>query len=494
MGAGADHSRRKALSRALSQVAAPAESAPVLELSSYAGRDAPPASILRWRGGQWGTLSWADLVAIMQTAEQSGATEQWGRLTRRMYQDPHLLAIRGTRLDPISGADFDVTPGGPSQADVQAALDVEMMLRGIADLPSRLDAILDGEFVGWSILEIIWCVRGAWVWPEQLDVIEPHRIRFDRLILPFIFDDGRLGDAPGANGQIGLTGMPLRENKFIVHMPRVIPDYAIASGILRSCVRPWWVKWQAAAYWLNGAEVAGNPRAIGKYPSQTPVNVRQNFFDDLQNLSASGVAVIDKEMEVQILNAAAPGSGSVWDALQRWCDDSMTKAVLGSTLNTDVGATGGNRALGESQASTTIDPRLRKSSVSMWSTVVRDLVRPFLQFNMWRYGGRMPAIPTITSRFAEEMEPVVDDLLISIGGATVDEVRRAKGHPEWGPERGGNQVAKQAATGGGFAFGAPAGQLGSTGANTDFVAVGGPRAADPFRPWDMVDRMIREAE
>jgi hypothetical protein len=212
MGAGRRHLSARAAERAL---AAQPIGGPVVELapSSYAGRDAPPATLTRWQGGQWGTLSWADVAGWMQTAEASGATTDWARLTRRMYQDGHLLALRGTRVDPVAGAGYDVAPGGPTQADALAAQDVAGMLASLSDLPTYLDAILDAEFVGWSVLEIMWGVRGSWVWPEGMEILEPHRFRFDRLIKPYLWDDGRLANSPGANPQIGLTGLPLRENK-----------------------------------------------------------------------------------------------------------------------------------------------------------------------------------------------------------------------------------------------------------------------------------------
>lgn len=496
MGAGKAHVQTRAQRRALADALpeAPPPPAEVVRLSDYAGRDAPPATLTKWRGEQWGTLAWSDIVGIMQTAEQSGATTEWARLTRRMYQDGHLLSLRGTRIDPIAGADFDVAPGGPSQADAQAAADVDLMLRSLPDLPTFLDTVLDAEFVGWSCQETIWGVRGAWVWPDQIDVVEPHRFRFDRMIKPYLWDDGRLGNAEGANPQIGLNGLPLRANKWIVHMPRVIPDYAIASGLLRACVRYWWVKWTAAAYNLNGAEVAGNPRMIGKYPAQvpgeTPAAVRQAFWDQIQSLSANGAMLIPQTADLQIINPAAQGGASVWESLLKWADDGMTKACLGSTLNVDIGAIG-SKAAAESQAETTIHPRLRKSASAMWATITRDLVRPFLEFNTWRYGGHMPALPRITTRFQEDLEPKPSDVLIDVGGVTVDELRRRDHLPEWGGERGA-AIAKRAASGG-FPMGGLVGGLAIAPAETTHAS-GGARAVDPFRPWDLVAQMARDAE
>lgn len=501
MGAGKDLARAKQAKRALATASTDAGvavatgqiTAADVQDSTF-GKDAPIATLIKWRGEIWNDLSWGQVVSIMQQAETTGATETWARLTRRMYQDGRILAVRGTRLDPISGADFDVSPGGPEDIDIAAALDVEEMLRSIPELPKALDGVLDAVFVGWSVEEIIWTVRGAWVWPSRLDILEPHRFRFTETIEPYLYDDGRLGTDPGANPQIRLMGKPLRANKYIIHMPRVLPDYPIASGLLRACARYWWPKWQAAQYWLGGAEVAGNPRAIGKYPTGTPTNVRQEFYNQLQELRANGAMLISNDSDVTIHSPSAQGGGSVWTGITEWCDTGITLTVLGSELNTEGGVGGGNRALGESQGAYTIDPRLVKDSSAMWSTIKRDLVAPFLRFNLWRYGGRMPALPEIKSRFAEDLEPQVDDLLISVGGATVNEARKSRGFEEWTAEQGGNAIAKKDAGGGfGGAFSAPAGSLGQEDANTAYASGGAP-AARPLAPWDLVDQMSREAE
>lgn len=491
MGAGSEHAKRKAQTRANAQPAPVVRIDQQRERDSVYGRDAPPATLIKWRGELWNTLSWSDVVSMMVTAETSGATENWARLTRRMYQDGQILAVRGTRLDPVSGADFDVAPGGPSQADALAASDTELMLRSLPDLPRTLDAVLDAVFVGWSVQEIIWGVRGAWTWPEAISVLEPHRFRFNDLIQPYLWDDGRLGNDPSANSQIRQMGKALRENKFIVHMPRVIPDYPIASGLLRACARYWWPKWQSMQYWLGGAETAGNPRAIGYYATgQTDENIRQKLFDVLQQMSATGVAVTDMANKIDIINPSAQGAASIFSSIMTYCDEGITKAVLGSGLLTDAGPNG-SRAMAESQGAYTIDPRLKKDSAAMWATITRDLVRPFLEFNSWRYGGRMPAMPVVTSRFVEDLEPKPTKELIDVGGVTINELRKRDGLPEWPPERG-DQVAKIAPSFG--AFSGMAGGVAAVPSQTDYVSAGGARAADPFKPWDLVDRMSREAE
>lgn len=483
MATGPNRAQRRAEKRSLSAPSNLVRMDEHREKQSLFGKDSPLPTLMRWRGEMWGSLTWSDVVSIMVQAEQTGATETWARLTRRMYQDGKILAARSSRLDPIAGADFEVEPGGTDPIDIQAAKDCDLMLRSLPDLATTLDAILDAIMVGWSVNEIIWGVKGSWIWPSRIDTIEPHRIRFTETIEPYLYDDGRLMNDPGAIPRIRLLGKPLRENKYIVHMPRAVPEYAIAAGLCRPLVRYWWAKWQCIANWLSGSEVAGNPRTVGYYDDPAATGTaRTQLYNELVNISANSTVVTSKNNKVEFVSPSAQGTGSVWSALADWADKGIVITVLGSTLNTEIGSSGGNRAAAESQGAYTIDPRLVKDSGAMWATIARDFLTPFLSFNDWRYGGRMPAIPKVKSRFREELEPKPSADLIDIGGATINEIRKRDGLP---PRPDGEVIAKRQASGGFGAFSAPA--------QVD-VSAGGAPAASPFAPWDLVERMTAQAE
>lgn len=419
------------------------------------GRQVPPPSATRWVQYAQGELSFGQVVAIQRQAER-GFTEQWADLTRRMLADDHLASVRETRIDAVAGARYEIKPGvarpGQERAAQLAADDCAAVLDGLGDVEDLLGKLLDGVGVGWAYAEIIWEPRGDLVWPVAVEWLHPRRFRFDDRFRPTLWDDGAAMGYPGASKET--IGRPLAPNKYIRAELGPLHNYLPASGLFWASVRYWWLKSWAQKFWLSGAEVAGNPRYIGQYPQEASDVAKQALFDALEGLSGDGIGVMSKDTAIQILSPLAQGSTSVWHELVRQCNAGLSKVWLGSTLNVEVGDTGGNRALGESQADLTTMPRLRRDARALWTTIERDLFTPFLRFNAHRYGG-MPPVPRGESVLLEEERPTVDDLTVDVGAATRDEVRESRGLEPWGPERGGTEIAVRAAPAGGPDAGFP---------------------------------------
>lgn len=433
MGAGSEHlSRRASQRRALV-----GETVSGGGLTVQFGRQSPRASALRWQPNDFADPTWGQIYGVLKQCER-GDTVNWAHLTRRMLKsDDHLLAVYESRRSAVAGAKYDVKPGGAGERDQLAADDVYAMLDSLPMSRIILD-LLDGWFTGYAISEIIWEPRGAWVWPVAIEWLAPHRFRFDDAFVPYLYDNGLLA----AEGDMSTQrmGKALTNRKYIVHVPRSIPDYPVSSGVGLACVRPWWIKLTSQKYWLSGAEWAGNPRAVGKYPQSASAEVKEEFYQAIESMAADSPVVMSNESELQILAPLAQGGNSIWSELATRCDAALSKAVLGSTLNVEITTSAGSRAAAESQAATSITPRLMRDSAGVWETLTRDLIRPFLELNAWRYGG-VPATPFCEHVFTNEMAPVVDQLLVDVGGATIDELRVSKGLPAWGPEKGGDKIA-----------------------------------------------------
>jgi phage gp29-like protein len=385
----------------------------------------PGMTMVNWRGEMHGDLDWGKIESILRGAEIIGATDIWAKLTRRMYQDGKILALRATRLSPIAGAKVNTSSAGPRDIDERAAADVLFMLKSLPNLPAILDHFLDAIMVGYSVGEIIWEQRGQWIWPVGIEMVSPDRIRFDQLFRPYLYDNGVLAGCPGSDPSVNLNGKPLTENKYIVHMPRAIPDYPVAAGLLRACVRYWWVKWQATKYWMSGAELAGNPRIIGKYPQAASSNAKQQLFEALVNLSATSTLAVSEDVSVEMLKPEAVGAGGVWSGLTEWADKGLTLSILGSDMNTEAGKNG-SRALAASQGEYTIDPRLVMDSSALWATFKDQLIVPFLKFNSFRYDYAMPAVPNVESVFVD-LIPTIDKDIIESGTITKNDLRVSRG-------------------------------------------------------------------
>jgi phage gp29-like protein len=411
-------------------------------------RLSPKPQISRWSPSVgYAELTWGQVQSILQNAER-GYMETWGDLTRRMIAtDDHIAAVYETRIASVSGARREVKPAevapGFERYAQQAADDCRQLLDSLPSPERMIANLLDADFTGFAASEIIWSPRGDMVWADDIVWISPRRFRFSDSFELYLYDNGigaaraRELDIPVDDTVVnGVLGLPLTRNKYLVHIPQILPNYPTSSGLLLACVRAWWVKSWITKFWLSGAEVAGNPRLIGRLPDQAAsADVAEALYQALNDISADGVGVLKGESNIEVLRVEAQGSGSVWETLIKRCDAAISKAVLGSTINVEVGEGGGNRALAESQGDITITPRLQRSARLVCNTIERDLFQPFLEFNRHRYGGMTP-VPSM-SLILYEAQAEIDQLAVSAGVVKVDELRQSRGLEPLGEANGG---------------------------------------------------------
>ena len=156
--------------------------------------------------------------------------------------------------------------------------------------------------------------------------------------------------------------------------------------------------------------------------------------------------MVEEGVSVELMSAAKSGSAD-WGAAINQFENEVTKAIVGSTLNVDVGGMG-SRALGESQATTTILPRLQAIAAKLGSTLRRDYAAPILRFNARLFGGRMLPVPVPRFVLESEEKPTITRDHIDAGVITRNELRASAGLDEISADEGGDEwvvpVAKQA--------------------------------------------------
>ena len=470
---------------------------PAPELSPFQ-RLSPKPQISRWSPSVgYAELTWGQVQSILQNAER-GYMETWGDLTRRMIAtDDHIAAVYETRVASVSGARREIKPAevapGYERFAQLAADDCRRLIDSLPSPERMIAGLLDADFTGFAASEIVWEPKGDMVWASDVIWLSPRRFRFSDKFELYLYDNG-LGAQRARELEIpmdtttvnGVLGLPLTRNKYLVHVPQILPNYPTSSGLLLACVRPWWVKSWIMKFWLSGAEVAGNPRLLGRLPDQAAsADVAQSLYDALNTISADGIGVLKGESNIEVLRVEAQGTGSVWETLIKRCDAAISKAVLGSTINVEVGEGGGNRALAESQGDITITPRLQRSARLVCNTIERDLFGPFLEFNRHRYGGLVP-VPSM-NLILYEAQAEIDQLAVDAGVVRVDELRQSRGLEPLGEANGGGEFVRAAAPPVAPAFAAGiAGGLGSQASQTEYRAVAEEAgAALPLRdaPW-----------
>ena len=412
----------------------------------------PLTTINQSRAGSsanYGELSFDRLISIIRNAED-GFTTDWIDLTRRMLRtDSHLASVWETRISPIAAARWDLEPGDARdeimrQHAARLCDACREAMSGIPDLAHVMLCLLEGIGTDFGVGETLWS-RGTLLGipatiPSAIAPVHPRRFAFDLYYRLGLYDNGRaIQELKNAGHEVdegfGRSVALLPPGKYIVHQPATIHDWPTSRGLFFSVARPWWVKQWVVKYWLQGAEVGANPRNVASIAQET---VGDEVVDDLQaaldSFSADGSIILRAGTTLEQREGVAEGSARVWHELHDVMDEAMSKRILGSTLNVQIGDTGGAYAAADSQANTTILPRQLIDAEQLWLTFQRDLFRWIRDYNGHLFPPNTP-LPVGHSVLAEERVNV-DELAVRAQVVTNDELRTSRTLPEWGGARG----------------------------------------------------------
>lgn len=387
------------------------------------------------------------IKSYRRQAEQ-GNTEQLADLFEYLLNnDAHARSVNDTLLRSVSSAELDVEPGTHAAGEEQLAYEAAEFLRDIfARIPQFEQArlhLVHGDGVGWSGAEQVFFQQSNW-WIPRLYPIPPRDIRFANDWSAEI----RSFKANGRSSRLTERWFSSSKDpvRWVIHTPGAIGTIPTLSGRLLSIVWAWHFKTWAIIFEQEGLERYAGPLAAGTLGTDTSAIARGNMEDGLKNLSANQYVILEEGQKVEFIQANKSPGDSWGPAIDRY-NAEISKGILGSTLNTEIGHAGGNRAAAESQAEQTILPRQRDIASALCETLSEQVARPALRFNRREFGGRIPPLPCIKLKLEADPVPVIDDLVIDVGAATNNEVRQRARLPEWSGERG-NQIARRMIKGG----------------------------------------------
>ena len=272
--------------------------------------------------------------------------------------DPHLHAVLFKREAAVAGAPWRINPNPRTKAKKRAQLLADMcteQLESIRNLTSVFAHLQSAVYHGRSAVENVWGISGR-RYPFFIDRMEPvhqRRVHFTSDWRPHLWDvSGGLQTDFGRWPGVPFEDFP--RGKFTLHMPRIRGGYPTREGLGRVLVWYSVFKRWTMRDWMALAEMAGRPARVGYFntgadgkpeASEQDIALLENALKDWA--SAMNVSLPDT---VRIeFEGAATGHNDTHSILSEHCNAEMSKAVLMNTLTTEVGKTGGNRALGDTQ-------------------------------------------------------------------------------------------------------------------------------------------------
>jgi phage gp29-like protein len=321
-----------------------------------------------------------------------------------VFRDAHAGAVAQQRIGAVIGREWKLKEGGESAIDLKArdlckaqldALEIPSASdddNAIYSLNTGLDAactnLLWATFFGMSASEAIWDQQGKEVILQDLRSRDVRRFAWVA------------GESSGYKLRL-LTrenpydGIPVPARKFLIHRFFSLPlEDPYGVGIAARLFYPVFYKRHAIKFWLIFAEKWASPTAIAKHP--TDANEKQ--VDDLLEMinaiaSDTGVAIPDT---VSLDFLKAPGGAiDSYEGLKKFCNEEISKIVIGQTATVDQSQGGGSRA--RDQVADGIRVELAKSDSDLLSGTINRL----LAWMTWANFGPDAKAPRLWREFPE---------------------------------------------------------------------------------------------
>lgn len=242
---------------------------------------------------------------------------------RNLTADPRVAACLESRISGVLSWEWSI--------DAEADRDRDAARQILEDLaPYTIMAqMLEAVFFGYKPVEIIWGKRSVsgrtLVVPVELRGLPPEWFAFDA--------DGR----PRFLSRSSVHGEAVPERKLL--MLTHDADYANPYGrpVGGLCFWPVTFKRAGTKFWASFVERYGMPYLVGKVPTGTPNDKKQQVADQLERMVQDAIAVLEDDHAVSTLDVGTRSASSdLYLDLIRHANDEIAVAILGQTLTTDV--------------------------------------------------------------------------------------------------------------------------------------------------------------
>src|SRR5574344_2572270 len=246
------------------------------------------------------------------------------RIYKELLCDPHVFACVQSRKAGVLSLEWELNRG--VDKDKNAEL-VEKLLKKL-NLNKIINDVLDAALFGFTPIEVIWGKVGNYILPVELKAKPPEWFCFD--------DENQLKFRTKEH----YYGEELPPKKFLC--PQSNPSYENPYGE-RTLSRLFWpvtFKKGGLKFWVIFTEKYGVPNLVGKHPRGASKEETDKLADLLEDMVQDAVAVIPDDSSVEIQEANKSSSAEIFEKLIDKMNAEISKAILGQTLTTEIGANG----------------------------------------------------------------------------------------------------------------------------------------------------------
>ena len=333
------------------------------------------------------------LARIFRAADDGDVSEQMELFEEMEEKDPHLFSQLQTRKLAVTGLDWEVQPFSDEELDKTVADFIDDQLKGIENLDDIFVDMLDAIGKGVSVMEIAWGIDtdGANI-IENIEYVHPKKLVWNSQT-----------DEMEICTREFPSGVSLPENKFVVHTYKAKSGHTSRNGILRVVSWMYLFKNYDVKDWVAFCEVFGMPLRLGKYSAAASDDDKKALMDAIYSLGSDAAGIVPDSTLIEFIESQKTTTVEIYEKLARYCDEQISKAILGQTLSSDSG--GGSYAQGKVHNEVRHDLTVADAK-ALAVTIRRDIIKPLVEYN-FGYNMNIPFF-TFDCQEAEDQKETVD--------------------------------------------------------------------------------------
>lgn len=288
---------------------------------------------------------------------------------REMLNDYQVSAKADQLFDTVLGKEWKIIPSDNDSRSIMIADFVKNTLNEKLNLKYDLKELLTAILYGYAVTEVIWEEKNGYMLPEKLLGRKQERFSFKHDGTLLYRDMGQL--------------IPLKQDyKFIIHRNGMINENPYGQSLLSRCYWPYMMKKQGYLFWMQALDRFGIPTilALFDYDSDDDNKVQSKanmIAQSLNSIKSNSSAAFGNITDVKTVSAN--GKGEDFKLLVDLCDQSISKALTGEVLTSDIGNTG-SYALSSTHADT-LTKKGMKFANNLANTLNRTLIKWITELN-----------------------------------------------------------------------------------------------------------------
>lgn len=310
------------------------------------------------------------LNTILLEAEEGDWTRQYELFSDMEQRCAHLFAEMDKLRRSIASLEWEVQPPRDATPDEEKlTLELREMLYDVHDIERVFFDLTDAHGKYFSPVEYYWDASAGQYLPTGFVARPQTWFMVDRETRREL----RLR-APGAT-----DGVPLNAMNWIVHTVAARSAYPAEASLYRTLTFPFMLIMYAQRDAAEFNEIHGLPIRVGKYPSMSTDKEKATLLRAVTEMGHRAAGIMPDQMMFE-LHEAVNASSDPFHAMIKWCENLISKAIVGGTLVSQADGKTSTNAQGSLHAND-FHRIVESGATGLESTLLRQLVAPMVRLN-----------------------------------------------------------------------------------------------------------------